>query len=255
MKVSVITATTGRDTLRDAINGVARQDYADLEHLVVVDGPEHSDKVAAVLAQVPDTSRLKLTTLPHPTGKNRYNGHRIYGGFSFLASGEFVLFLDEDNFQQPNHVSSLVALVQQHKLDWAYALRNIYSNDEFVCRDECESLGQWPSVLHPEDRMVDANCYFLRTMVAVKTASVWYRQARTPGQATADRSLYPVLARAFPRFGCTGQYTLNYRVASTEKSVRKEFFEQGNAIMAQRYPQGRPWAGVSLSPGALVPLP
>jgi hypothetical protein len=256
VKVSILTATTGSDTLLQTLASVAGQDYADIEHMVIIDGPEHGDKVRALLRQSPAHAGRSVLMLPHPTGKNRFNGHRIYGGFSFLASGEFVFYLDEDNFLAPDHVSSLVTLVQRHGLDWAYSLRDVRTpGGAFICNDDCESLGQWPSVLHAEDFMVDGGCYFMRTIAAVKTAPIWYRQARTPGLQSADRALYQALSRLYPRFGCTGAYSFHYRVASTDKSVRGEFFEQGNALMHQRYPDGLPWRGVTLSPDAREQMP
>jgi hypothetical protein len=39
----------------------------------------------------------------------------------------------------------------------------------------------------------------------------------------------------------SGKYTLNYRAESTERSVRKEFFLNGNTAMNKRYNGRYPW--------------
>ena len=36
--------------------------------------------------------------LPYPTGLDGFQGHRIYGGAPYLARGDLICFLDEDNW-------------------------------------------------------------------------------------------------------------------------------------------------------------
>ena len=50
-------------------------------------------------------------------------------------------------------------------------MRNIVDGEHrFLCRDDCESLGKWPSVLHPEDLFIDVNCYFLPKLLEARKA-------------------------------------------------------------------------------------
>ncbi len=49
MVVSVVTPTTGTPELRQAIASVQAQTYKDLEHYIVVDGPNHQAKVDAIV--------------------------------------------------------------------------------------------------------------------------------------------------------------------------------------------------------------
>jgi len=49
------------------------------------------------------------------------------------------------------------------------------------------------------------------------------------------------MTRHFTNFGCTGKYTVNYRLAGNEGSVRKEFFEFGNEQMKKQYNGVYPW--------------
>jgi deoxyinosine 3'endonuclease (endonuclease V) len=43
--------------------------------------------------QKPNQKRVRVLTLPHAVGKNGWNGHRVYGGFSFLVNTECVAYL------------------------------------------------------------------------------------------------------------------------------------------------------------------
>lgn len=236
-KVSIVTAATGHPLLERNLASVAAQDYSGpLQHLVVVDGPQREAAVRARLRGAED-----VLVLPYPTGLDGFNGHRIYGAAAFLAEGEWLIHLDEDNFLTANHVSSLVQLVTDQSLQWAFALRQIHDAHGFVCNDDCESLGLWPSILHHEDYFVDVNCYFLSRAAALAVAPLWYTRTRQPGQPEVDRQLAAALRHHFPRMATTGNYSVGYQAGSTERSVRPEFFLQGNQLMLERF-QGRlPW--------------
>ena len=87
-----------------------------------------------------------------------WNGHRMYGAACYLCEGDYIMFLDDDNFLDPSHVEDCLRVCESHS--WAYSLRKIVDEDgRFVCNDDCESLGKWPSVLGPKDFFVDVNCY------------------------------------------------------------------------------------------------
>ncbi len=172
MKVSVITPTTGNPFLADCIASVRNQTYKNVEHLIVVDGQSRwgqTDEILKAL-EFPNGSNEHICVLPYPTGTDRYNGHRVYGAATYFADGDYHIWLDDDNALEPDHIEKLVTLVQQKNLDRAYSLRKIIDKDNnVVCLDDCESLGMWSSILHPEDYFVDVNCYFVKKQVAVNT--------------------------------------------------------------------------------------
>lgn len=246
MRVSVITPTTGNPYLAECIESVRAQIYSNVEHIVVVDGRERWDKANEILlaAEFPNGVNEHVCVLPYPTGTNRYNGHRVYGAATYFADGDYHLWLDDDNVLEPNHIESLVKLVQEKNLDWAYSLRKIIDKDgNVLCLDDCESLGMWASILHPEDYFVDVNCYFVKKQVAVGITPVWYRKFREPGQMEIDRAIASVLMHQNNKlkFDCTRDYTVKYRVGNTGLSVQAEFFLKGNEAMLQKYNGDLPW--------------
>jgi glycosyltransferase involved in cell wall biosynthesis len=250
MKVSIITATIGKPTLADCIKSVRAQTYKNIEHIVVMDGHERTGATYSVLHDLEfpqGESRGSIDNefvcaLPYATGINRYNGHRIYGAFNFLVNGDFVMWLDDDNILEPNHVESLVNLVQSKNLDWAYSFRKIVDeNNNFICNDDCESLGKWKSVL--DDNFVDVNCFFVKRKLAVASSMVWNRQAREPGVMEVDRALSLMLMdqRNNLKFDTTADYTVRYRVGSTGISVQAGFFLEGNKRMLEKHNGELPW--------------
>jgi len=247
VKVSVITPTTGSLHLAECIASVREQTYTNIEHIVVVDGKERWEKVDPILYSLkfPNGNfNEHVCVLPYPTGINRYNGHRVYGAATYFADGDYHLWLDDDNMLESNHVESLVKLVQEKNLHWAFSLRKIIDKDSNVlCLDDCESLGLWSSILHPEDFFVDVNCYFVKKEVAVGMSPVWYRKFREPGQPEIDRAIAGTLMAKQNnlKFDCTRDHTVKYRVGNTGLSVQAEFFLQGNQKMLERYNGKLPW--------------
>jgi hypothetical protein len=246
MKVSIITPTTGNPFLADCIESVRAQTYKNVEHIVVVDGKNRWQKADEILlaSEFPNGVNEHVCVLPYPTGTNRYNGHRVYGAATYFADGDYHIWLDDDNVLEPNHVESLVKLVQEKNLDWAFSFRKIIdSRGNYLCHDDCESLGMWASILHPQDFFVDVNCYFVKKEVAVQITPVWYRKFREPGQMEIDRAIAAVLMHQNNnlKFDSTRDYTVKYRVGNTSLSVQVDFFLKGNEAMLQRHSGKLPW--------------
>jgi glycosyltransferase involved in cell wall biosynthesis len=240
--VTVITAHGGNPLLARCVESVAAQSHGNIQHLVVADGPHTWERARAVVERMPPQRRVDLIQLPYSIGKDRWNGHRIYAAGTFIAEGEYLVFLDDDNTLAPEHIASCLELCQAGS-QWSYALRNIVDREHrFVCRDDCESLGRWPSVLGQEDHLIDVNCYFLPRLLAVQVAPLWFNRIRQPGQPEVDRLLCRALMRIAPGYDCSLRYTVNYTAGNTAMSVQPEFFLRGNAQMLERHGGRLPWA-------------
>jgi glycosyltransferase involved in cell wall biosynthesis len=237
MKVAVVTPTIGTDYLEKNIESVFNQRYKKLEHVVVCDGPQYSYNVENV------TKKFKINPmfLPENTGAGGYNGHRIYAAMPYLINADYFIFLDEDNWIEPNHVESLVDAVKGN--DWSFSLRKIVDQEgKYVCNDDCESLGLWHTCLSPNEFFVDVGCYFLPKKIAIQIAPIWYRRARHPEeQPEVDRLLMHVLRQNKTKYQTTGEYTLNYRVGNRIDSVQSEFFLRGNEKINKIYNGVFPW--------------
>lgn len=247
MKVSVITSTIGKPQLANCIESVRKQTYENVEHIIFVDGKSRWDQTDEILkaAEFPYGSRENICLLPYPTGLDRFNGHRIYGASAFIADGDYHIWLDDDNSLEPNHIETLVNLIQKDNLDWAYSFRQIVDDDgKLICYDDCESLGKWASVLN--DYFIDLNCFITKKELAVQLAPIWYRKAREPGVMEIDRAISAILmhSKNSLKFDCNMDYTLKYRVGSTGISVKADFFLQGNAEMLRRHNNKLPWKNV-----------
>jgi len=245
-KVTVITATTGDPILAKCIESVAKQTHADVQHLLIVDGRERSESVTEQLTKLASEADYSLGSidqvhLPYSIGKDRWNGHRIYAAGTYMAKGEYVMYLDQDNYIDPTHIADCLKVIESGN-EWAYSLRKIVNKEgDYLCNDDCESLGKWASIIDPDDYFVDVNCYFLPIKLAVHTSPIWFRKAREPGKMEVDRALCRFLRQIAPKYDSTYGYTLNYTAGSTDISVQKEFFITGNAAMLKVHDGILPW--------------
>lgn len=234
--VTIITPTTGNKQLYRAVLSVEEQTYDNIQHLVVIDGPDGREAAMNIL----EGSQADIIQLPYATGKDQYNGHRIYGAMTFVAKGEYLIFLDEDNWFEPEHVEKLVEQIRNGN-QWAYALRKIVDQDgNYICNDDCESLGKWTSIIN--DNFIDLNCFMIHKKDALQFSPLWYRRARHPlDQPEVDRLLSAFMMQNFTRFDTNGLYTVNYRVAARADSVQDVFFIKGNEAMNKKMNGEYPW--------------
>lgn len=233
-QVVVITPTIGTPELRQAVMGVQAQSLP-CRHLVVVDGDQFLPAVQQALAGLPP---VELMVLPENTGARGFNGHRVYASVPHLVNADYVVFLDEDNWFDSEHICQMLAMALQQDLDFVYSLRKVVSKSgEYLCHDDCESLGQWPA-FHGRTHLVDTSCYLFHRPWLVKHCHLWHTD-----NWHVDRNFFMYCSQ-LPnvRYACSGHYSLNYRLGGSERSVKEEFFRRGNALMAQKYPGKFPWS-------------
>jgi len=229
MSLTIITPTIGSQYLKKCIDSIKKQTNQNFIYYIVVDGLKNLMMVTDICKDLPDN--FKIIPLYENTGANGWNGHRIYISMSFLTNSDYVMFLDEDNTLEPNHVESVLKTLVDKKLDWTFTLRNIIDKDDiFICQDKCESLGNIHHVWNnPNDFLVDVNCYCIKREVFNKHCLDFNKKARPVNEDEVDRALYKSLQKY--RYETTGQYTVNYRVGNRSDSVKAEFFIHGNKMM------------------------
>lgn len=242
--VCVITGATGHPNLKQCIRSVQAQTHAKVRHLVVVDGPEWNNRFDALVNSLESLRGVEIIRLPYATGKDAWVGHRINGAMPSIAMTDYVCWLDEDNWLEPNHVETLIQSMQTTQSVWSFALRRIVSQEgKFIALDLCESLGNLhPTYLNPNDFHIDTSCYMLRRDTAIQLAGVWNRRGRMKDGMGPDRLLCRVLMEQFPTGRSTGRFTVNYSVGSTRLSPTADFFTHGNQIMRSKYPDGLPFS-------------
>ena len=239
--IAVITPTIGTDYLPQAMQSVGNN----AEHWIVVDGIAYAQRVASMVQAhpykqkfvvLPDNTSTPLQAFNGNSYAGFFNGYRINAALPLLINKDYIMFLDEDNWFEPNHIESMVTALEANKWDWCYSLRRLVGSDgSYIADDNCDSLGVYPSYHEQSGSFVDMNCYLFKTSALVQIAHSMVDFTKTLG---GDKRLYQEAAQRFPHFGCTGEYTVNYRV---NKPDHLDFFMKGNAEYAKHYQGVYPW--------------
>jgi len=239
--VVVITPTIGLPSLVQAVSSVRNQTYKNIKHLIVVDGPEYYDKVHQLVSKNEDVFEYTIiTSTPVNVGGNGFYGHRVYASYPHLVNEEYVLFLDEDNWWDKDHVETLVNKIESEDLQWAHSLRKVYiEDDRLLGYDNCESIGRWPIWFtkgKTEQFLVDTSSYCFKRDFLIQVCNHWHF-----GWG-GDRRFF-MLIKDVAKYNTTGLHSLNYRLPDMEKSYNGDysFFERGNAEILKQYNGGYPW--------------
>jgi glycosyltransferase involved in cell wall biosynthesis len=131
--VSVLTPTWQRhDLVLEAIENVRAQTYRPLEHMVVSDGPDPAlaARMRSVQPRV-DVPLWMFSLGQHWTGilRDSYAAAPVQTAM-FLARGDYQAWLADDERMTPDHIASLVALLEASGADLAYSKAELWWRDD-----------------------------------------------------------------------------------------------------------------------------
>ena len=235
MKVAVITSTRGRKTIQKAHLSILNQTYP-ATHYVFAHGKDCWDAVDKNM----DGCDAQIVYLPRANGGGGLAMAPVFAAAPYIIDEDIIFYLDDDNFYDPDHIESLVNLIQEFELGWAYSLRKIVDHDgNYVCDDNCESLGCQPNATG--HYLVDNSCYAVRTDVARRYGYAWYVPV------ISDRNFFKALVEAGMTFGATGKHSVNYSLSlDGAGGMTKEKFLANNELNQQNYKGQSPWLNPSI---------
>ena len=138
-RVAVITPTWQRNDvlLERCIPSVAAQDYPNVEHIVISDGPD--DALRATLST--DDRVTYLDMLTHDPDARWGHWARLAGIEATTA--QYIAYLDDDNSFRPNHVSTLMTALQAQPLSgYAYSRMVLHCGGGAVIGQPVPRYGQ-----------------------------------------------------------------------------------------------------------------
>lgn len=150
-KVSVIIPVYDVEKyLRQCLDSVVNQALKDIEIIIVTDGPEACDKICEEFAK--KDSRIKIIYYP----KKGLGGARNAG--VEIASGEFISFVDSDDWLTPNAIEKMYTTIKEKGLDSVWTRVNTYlqNKDEYTTENYYKSLAEYPAgelIITPENFM------------------------------------------------------------------------------------------------------
>jgi len=214
--VSVVTPTTGKDSLFNLIESMSKQGVP-INHILLWDNKREG--------RFSPTSEGKMS--PEELNKENYwtdyhylvtniilNGELTQGtacGSALRAVGlmaantEFVTFADDDVVWEDNHLISMLEAIDGK--NWAYCKRKIWNETEnkefeYIGVDEFESVGEEAKTPY---KMVDNNCMMFKRRFG-SSAACLYRETKDYND---DRLMYGFLKQYAGIPGKTNQATVN----------------------------------------------
>ena len=198
-------------------------------HAGVGQGEEEEDSLllAAIVAQLD-----VLETF----GGLGLEGRRLFAAAPALVNEDVLFMLPDDDWFKPNHVESLMRLIDAGN-DWAYSLMSVYDQSgEFLFDDICECLGE----LHPSwntgKGFAPTGSIAMKTSLYANLSNCYNYRGFGP-----DRVFYDTAKQFYPKFASSGLHTNCFRLGGNETSSSRQFFEHGNRVMMERYNGKMPW--------------
>jgi glycosyltransferase involved in cell wall biosynthesis len=117
--VAVVIPTTGRDTLSRALNSVRTQTSAPAEIVVVLDNPSALDRVQRMMLS---GERLVVT-------RGHVGGALARNMGVDQANSEYVAFLDDDDWWEPEKTEIQLRALKESSSQWAYSYSRFVDGD------------------------------------------------------------------------------------------------------------------------------
>lgn len=217
--VSVIVPTYNRpDTLGESLESITRQTYSNLEILVINDGGQDVEEVISRFNAAGNVRYIRHSTNRGPAAAKN-SGIRA-------AGGKYIAYLDDDDIYYPDHVETLVDLLEKshHLVAYTDAYRVILGLEHGAYAIEKKDVPY--SFDFDRDRMLIYN--YIPTLCIMHATSCLEKTGLFDESLTAheDWDLWLRMSRAF-EFGHIHERTCEFRMrmnaASITRDSRREF--------------------------------
>lgn len=214
-KITVITPTTGKDSLFNLIESVKSQGVP-VEHLLMWDdfrqGQFEGKTPLNNPSNLEDESyerdlnyEIKSIVIKGNMVQGDAKGSALRAIGLMAAKGEYVTFADDDVIWEKNHLATMLKSIEGKQ--WAFCKRRIWTklpdgNFEFLGTDNFESVGEEAKTPY---KMVDNNCMMFSRRFGT-SAAVLYRETVDYND---DRLMYDFLKKHAGLPGKTMEATIN----------------------------------------------
>jgi len=205
--ITVITPTTGKDSLLDLIRSIKSQktDFP-IEHIILWDekkdgmfSADHSPNILEAHSNM--SYRITNIEIKGQFINGVAAGSALRGIGLMAANTKYVTFADDDVTWLPYHVHSMLQEIKNHK--WAFCKRRIWENENTpIGIDEFESVGEGGKCPY---EMVDNNSMLFERELGT-SAAVLYRETK---EYNDDRLMYAFLKQYGGEPAKTNQATIN----------------------------------------------
>lgn len=210
MKLTIITPTTGRQSLFNSITSINTQNFDSYEHILLWDDKREDDFFRKgsnpYLFNIDknETSRYSIV-IPGCSINGDATGSSLRSIGLMAAKGDYVTFMDDDIMWENNHISTMMEAIKDK--NWAFCKRKIWSKIaegeyEYLGVDNFESVGEDAKVPY---KMVDNSSMMFKRRFGTSAAPL-YRETK---EYNDDRLMYNFLKTYAGEAGKTNLATIN----------------------------------------------
>lgn len=228
--ISVLVRTIGQKAmLKEALDSLCAQTEKDFETVIIEDGPE---TLSSFLREYVDLS-IQYESFGERKGRSAA-GNRALA----LAQGEYCLFLDEDDFLKPEHLSFLLGTARGggHRIVHSFSEQRAVARDVNGCIVKTGRLKRIRREFFSPLHLVWGNYLPINAVLFARTL---YEQAGGFDENLnylEDWLLWLRYAAIEPEWGCSKTPTAVYHVALNRKSYlarRKTIRQQIEYVRAE----------------------
>lgn len=224
MKLTIITPTTGRKCLYNAIDSISNQDISEIglyfEHILLWDNLREDEFANEKRHPFEINGENRYSIIIPGSFKNgNATGSALRSIGLMAAKGEYITFMDDDVMWEKNHISTMLAAIKEK--NWAFCKRKIWTKIsiddqyEYLGVDNFESVGEEAKTPY---KMVDNSSMIFKRRFGSSAAPLY----RETTEYNDDRLMYEFLMKYAGEPGKTNLSTVNQ--VCPDKLV--EFFRQ-----------------------------
>lgn len=213
------------DYLEDCLNSVLNQSYSNLEIILIDDGSYDGSQSVCDKTQAKD-SRVKVI---HQQNKGLSAARNA--GLD-LASGEYIMFLDSDDYWETDTVAYMLELAIESKADMVIGEYRRIDEDGEITSTICNNIKEKYQIMSEDDIWDIAN-RIISVVVWSKIyrSSIWLNLRFAEGRIHEDQTILHYIIKKCTRITYTNKVIINYRVRPN--SIMSQSFNIHNLDYAE----------------------
>jgi glycosyltransferase involved in cell wall biosynthesis len=214
--VTILVATFNRaDLLAITLQSILLQDFQDYEVWVIGDGC--TDHSAAVVAAIGD-ARFQWYNLP----QNHKSPYAAYNEGFRRAKGQYVAYLEHDDLWLPNHLSTMLAALENQQVDVMRSMIVYYKSEDVVeCKGRIFDRFVWfpanPSVSIHHRKVIDKGILWANPYEVGQGADSYFFQSLYDANLSFG-FLKDITVVLFPSY--------NHNIYKAKSFIQKEFLNK-----------------------------
>lgn len=216
--ISVIMSTYNepKELVCEAIESILKQDYSDIEFIIVVDNPANHEMIDIIEEYQRKDARVSV----HINSCNMGLAQSLNIGIS-KSHGEYIARMDADDISFVNRISCELKYLRSNELDMVFSTRiNISENGEFINEYKLPMMKS-----DMINKILEYDCIVTHPSVLIRSDVIKKNNGYRKLDVAQDYDLWLRLMSANYRIGCINEPLIFYRKSKNALSAQKAYMQ------------------------------